>query len=154
MKLTIDTKEDSAEHIKHVIAMLRGIVGEGALSNMPEHGSSPISEPQPGYSPHATGFISLFGNDSAEQSYDAQRASGSSDESTTEEPVKAEEGFTPIFADENDELVPEQSKEASSLDVDPAKIQRILQKAALEKAKAAEKEEKNDSKKFRVEEYL
>jgi len=100
MKLTLDTKEDSHEHLRHVIAMLQSIIG-GSEQDVHEPGQQPVSQDQ--------GFVNLFGADSPS--------------------------------------LPEPKKD-SSLDVDPAKIQDILQKASLEKARMSENKE------FKIEEYL
>ena len=99
MKLTIDTKEDSHEHLKHVVAMLQRIIGE-------YQPAEPVQEEQ---GIREAGFVNLFGADSPS--------------------------------------LPEPKKD-SSLDVDPAKIQDILQKASLEKARMSENKE------FKIEEYL
>ncbi|HLC64857.1 MAG TPA: hypothetical protein VJI46_01900 [Candidatus Nanoarchaeia archaeon] len=44
MKVSIDTKEDSVEDIKRVIAMLQNLVGEQAVSSKPSLFESPEPE--------------------------------------------------------------------------------------------------------------
>ena len=102
MKLTLDTKEDSHEHLRHVIAMLQSIIG-GSEQDVHEPGQQPVSQDQ--------GFVNLFGDATSSPS-------------------------------------PPEQKKDSGLDVDPAKIQDILQKASLEKARLSE------TKEFKMEEYL
>ncbi len=77
MKISIDTKEDSHDHIKEAIALLQSIVGSSASINAPAATSSdngyvnifadnptpaePTSEPE---KPAEQSFFNIFGDDS------------------------------------------------------------------------------------------